>query len=353
MIHTPINRGNISIVFSSLANHVIPGYKSSPGHGLLALPAVSLGSVYEKKGSQMPTKSLLIASLSLALFHTALNAGPITYVVSAGLTGNGQFGTLDLFTGVYQQIGPVEPDGYFGLAAGPNGSLLAGTYAANVDSINPATGVPTLIGPTGLGPCVIPSPACGPNSYSTLGGLAGTTYAADFQNNIYTINPLTGAATLLSANSGIPAIPFVPASSNPDGTLNFYDEAIWGSGGDLYATFDAWVFDPNSFTVVSTLVDPELYQIDPATGIATTIGPTDLGIGAVADLNGTSYAFNDLTDQITTIDLSSGSTTFVSNFDPSAGVIQGAVVATPEPGSIFLTAGGLIGLAFIWRRRRQ
>jgi len=301
----------------------------------------------------MPTKSLLIGSLSLVLFHGTLNAGPIIYVVSAGLTGNGQFGALDLLTGSYQQIGPVEPDGYFGLAAGPNGSLLAGTYAANVDSIDPATGVPTQIGQTGLGPCVIPSSACGPNTYSTLGGLAGTTYAADFHNNLYTINPLTGAATLLSANSGIPAIPFVPASSNPDGTLNFYDEAIWGAEGELYATFDAFVFDPNSFTVVSTLVAPELYQINPATGVATVIGATDLGIGAVADLNGASYAFNDLTNQISTIDLSSGTTAFVSNFDPAAGVIQGAVVAAPEPGSLSLAATALIGLAFFCRWRRQ
>jgi hypothetical protein len=300
----------------------------------------------------MPTKSLLIGSLSLVLFHGALNAGPIVYVVSAGLTGNGQFGTVDLATGSYQQIGPVEPDGYFGLAADPNGSLLAGTYAANVDSINPATGVPTQIGPTGLGPCVIPSPACGANTDNTLGGLAGTIYGTDFHNNVYTINPLTGAATLLSANSGIPPVPFIPASLNPDGTINFYDEAIWGAAGKLYATFDAFVFDLNSFTVVSTVVAPQLYQINPATGVATAVGSTDLGIGAVAYVNGTSYAFNDLTNQITTIDLSSGATTFVTNFDPAAGVIQGAV-ATPEPRSMTLAASTLIALGFFsrWRRR--
>jgi hypothetical protein len=300
----------------------------------------------------MPTKSLLIGSLSLVIFHGALSADPITYVVSAGLTGNGQLGTVDLLTGAYRQIGPIEPDGYFGLAAGPNGSLLAGTYAANLDSINPATGVPTQIGPTGLGPCVIPSSACGPNTYSTLGGLAGTIYAADFHNDLYTINPLTGAATQLSANSGIPAIPFIPASLNPDGTINFYDVAIWGAGGGLYATFDAIAFDLNSLSVVSTLVAPELYRINPATGIATTIGATDLGIGAVVYINGTSYAFNDLTNQITTIDLSSGATTFVSNFDPAAGVIQGAA-ATPEPCSIVLAASALIGFAFLSRWRRQ
>jgi hypothetical protein len=272
---------------------------------------------------------------------------------SAGLTGNGQIGTMDLTNGVYQQLGPIEPDGYFGLAAGSNGSLLAGTYAANLDSINATTGVPTRIGATGLGACVVPSPSCGPNSFGTLGGLAGTIFATDFQNDIYTVNPLTGTATLLNGHSGLPAIPFVPGSLNPDGTINFFDEAIWGSGGKLYATFDALVFDLNSFTVVKTLVAPELYQIDPSTGIATVIGSTDLGIGAVTDVNGTSYAFNDMTNQIVTVDLSSGSTSFVSSFDPAAGVIQGAVTATPEPASIALAGIGLIGLAFFGRRKRR
>jgi hypothetical protein len=72
----------------------------------------------------------------------------------------------------------------------------------------------------------------------------------------------------------------------------------------------------------------------------------------VAYLNGTAYAFNDITNQITTIDLSSGTTTFVSKFDPAAGVIQGAVAA-PEPCSIALAAAGMIGLAFFRRWRHQ
>jgi hypothetical protein len=47
------------------------------------------------------------------------------------------------------------------------------------------------------------------------------------------------------------------------------------------------VFDLTSFSVVSTVVDPTLYEIDPLTGAATLVGATDLGIGAVAGVNGT------------------------------------------------------------------
>jgi hypothetical protein len=300
----------------------------------------------------MLTKSLLIGSLSLALFHIPACADSVVYVVSGALAGGGQFGTVDLNTGAYQQVGPVEPDGYFGMASGPSGSLLAGTYAANLDSINPLTGVSTRVGPTGLGPCVVPSSACGSNSFADLGGLNGKIYATDFQNNLYTINPLTGAATLLNAHTGLPAIPFIPGTSNSDGTFNFYDEAIWGAGGKLYATFDAELFDPNSNTVVSLVVAPELYQIDPSTGAAIPVGATDHGIGAVVEIDGISYAFDVDTDQITSIDLSSGHTTFVSNFDLSAGVIQEAATITPEPGSVALALVGLIGIAVCGRRKR-
>ena len=299
----------------------------------------------------MLSRSIIVASFSLAMFHAVLNADPVIYVVSADITGNGKVGTINLTTGSYQQVGPIEPDGYFGLASGPDGSLVAGTYAGNLDSINPVSGVPTLIGPTGLGACVIPSPACGVNTFSTLGGLGSSIYAVDYRNNLYTITSATGSATLLSSHSGIPAIPFIPGLLNPDETINFYDEAIWGAGGKLYATFDSIVFDLNSLSVVSVSIEPKLYQIDPATGLATVIGAVDLGIGAVIDVNGTSYAFNDLTNHIESIDLSNGKTTFVATFDAAAGVVQGAaLVNTPEPRSLLLASLGVLGLA-AWRHK--
>jgi len=172
-----------------------------------------------------------------------------------------------------------------------------------------------------------------------------------FQNSLYTVNPLTGVASLIGP-TGIPVIPFVPGSLNPDGTLNFYDEAIFGAEGKLYETFDAFVFDPTTFSAVSTVVDPALYEIDPLTGAATLVGATDLGVGAVAGVNGTYYAFNDLTGQIGSLNLTNGSTSFISNFDPAAGVIQGAIpVPTPEPSSLAMFGTGLLGLGALARSK--
>jgi len=68
-------------------------------------------------------------------------------------------------------------------------------------------------------------------------------------------------------------------------------------------------------------------------------------------VNGTYYAFDDITNQIERLNLANGSTTFVSNFDPAAGLIQGAA-ATPEPPSTTLVGIGLLALATSRIRRR-
>ena len=55
----------------------------------------------------------------LVFLFTGVAFADSVYVISAGITGNGVFGSVDLGTGAYSQIGPTEPDGYFGMAAGP------------------------------------------------------------------------------------------------------------------------------------------------------------------------------------------------------------------------------------------
>jgi hypothetical protein len=289
-----------------------------------------------------------MTSLAFVLATIAANADSLVYIVN----GSQQFGTVDLATGAFQQIGPPQPEaGSFGLASAPNRSLVTFAYSSNLYSINPATGVPTLVGPTGLDDCATVSSPCGPTSASTLGSFAGKIYATDFQNSLYEVNPVTGAATLIGS-TGIPAIPFVPGTLNPDGTINFFDQAIFDAGGKLYITFDAFVFDLGSFSIVGTVVDPALYQINPLTGGATLVGPTDLGIGAVTGVNGVYYAFNDLANQITSLNLANGNTSFVSNFDPAAGVIQGAIpVPTPEPSSLALFGTGLLGFGAFARSK--
>jgi hypothetical protein len=287
----------------------------------------------------------------ILLFTRMAFAGSSVYVVSGTITGNGIFGTVDLATGAYNQIGPTEPDGYFGMATGPNGALYSLNYLGQLDKIDPLTGSFARIGATGLQPCLVPSPACGPTSEFALGSINGKLFATDFANSIYSVDPVTGAATLLAKNSGLPGSPFVPGLQNSDGTFNLADEAMWSAGGKLYATYDAFVYDFNTLTVKAVDVAPMLYTIDPNTGLATAIGKTDLGIGGVTEVNGVSYAFDNLTTQIATVDLSTGGTTGIGYFDPAAAVLQGAAPVAPEPASVGLAALGFVALVFFARRK--
>jgi hypothetical protein len=197
----------------------------------------------------MTLTSKLILLFCLPIY--CASAGPITYVIGNNdAEGTHHFGTIDLTTGAFQQIGPNAPVGTEGLAWGPNGSLLTLAYNSDLYSINPATGTYTLVGPTGLDDCTTADSSCGPTSV----------YATDVQNSLYSVNPAT-------------------ASLNPDGKINFDEEALFGVGGSLYATFNALVFDFATQGPASVAVQPALYRIDPSTGVATThIAPTDLAM---------------------------------------------------------------------------
>ncbi len=72
-----------------------------------------------------------------ALLFAGVAFADSVYVVSAGITGDGVFGTVDLATGAYNPIGPTEPDGYFGMATGPNGALYSLNYVGQLDQIDP------------------------------------------------------------------------------------------------------------------------------------------------------------------------------------------------------------------------
>jgi hypothetical protein len=297
----------------------------------------------------MLTRQKLIISLALLLPAVPASAGTSVYIVSGPPVGPAQFGAIDLLTGAFTQIGP-NTEGSQGLVQGPNGSLLTLAFSGNLNSINPATGVTTVVGPTGLVDCSVPpmSP-CGPQSANALASVAGQVYVTDFANNLYKVNTTTGVATLIGA-TGIPAVPFTPITVNPDNTFNAYDEGLFGANGKLYATFDAFTVNSTTFTTGSIVIAPELYQIDPTTGLATLIGPTDLNLNAVAAVDGTYYAFNGGISQIVTLDLATGHTSPVIGFDPGVGIVTGAT-ATPEPASVTLAAFGIAVLALCTRRR--
>ncbi len=265
-----------------------------------------------------------MASMAMILFAAPAGAGPLMYTV----TVSGQFGTVDPAIGAFTQIGPTTTDPLGGLVATPS-EYLGVSFSGNLDSVNPQTGAISVIGTTGLG-------------FSALDTayLNGTIYETDFSGNLYTINSTTGAASLIGY-TGIPPAPSDPADQ--------CDEAFFAAGGNLYATFDAF----NS-TTLAVVIAPELYQISPSIGVATPLAPTSPHLNAAVDVNGVVFAFqgqpSTFTTDVLSLNLATGSTTFISSVTANATPVDGAA-ATPEPATIVLAGAGIAVVALASRRR--
>ncbi|HEY3939999.1 MAG TPA: PEP-CTERM sorting domain-containing protein [Bryobacteraceae bacterium] len=299
--------------------------------------------------SLMRKRNVCVAGLLVACgFTVAAKADTLVYAI-----GSAQFGTMDLNTGAFTKVADTPPILQY-LANAPNKTLLTMSFDGNLDSINPTTGGVSVIGPTGFGDCSGAVVANLSNCQLSFGQALGKYYATDFGNNLYSINPLTGQATLIG-KTGIPAVTFLPAIPGADGSFDFYDENLFEAGGKLYANFDTGHFqppaDPASNPVVTPTTAAVLYEIDPNTGAATKVADTAFGQGTIANINGTVYSFIGPDSSIDTLDVSTGNSAFVSNSDANLGLV-GGVAAVPEPAPLALLAAGLAAVLFSARRQK-
>jgi hypothetical protein len=247
------------------------------------------------------------------------------------ITVNFEFGAIDLGSGAFLPIGPGLPANVGdGLIPGPRTSLLSLGFDGSLIAIDPATGMTSVVGPTGLGDCSTPASPCGPNSANWIGYFDGKYYATDFAQNLYSVNPDTGAAKLIGA-TGIPPLTFAPFSTDPDGvSFDVFSESLFSSHGKLYAFFSTLAVDPAAGTF-RALTPGAIYQIDPKTGHVAFIAPASSTLSTMVDISGTVYAFDPTAGQVLTLDVTTGQTTPVSTVDPAAGVVAGAAPARPAP----------------------
>lgn len=153
----------------------------------------------------------------------------------------------------------------------------------------------------------------------------GHYYVTDFANNLYSLNPKT-AATKLIGLTGIPALTFVPFSPNADGSVNVFSEGLFEFRGKFYGYFSTQAVNFATGTHPS-LIPGEIYQIDPATGLATPVTPADSNFSTIATVYDKIYAFDASTGQVDVVDPTTGNATPVSTLDAAAGVIAGAAPA--------------------------
>jgi hypothetical protein len=268
-----------------------------------------------------------------ASHHGTVNRHVFAYVITVG----SEFGILDLRTGELVTV-PVSPgladlgigDG---LVQGPGRSVLSLAFSGDLDSIDPFTRETTRIGATGLADCSALG-SYAPNCANYIGEDNGRFYATDFAQNLYRVNPHTGAAQLIGP-TGVPALTFAPFSENPDGSVNVFGESLFSAHGKLYIYFSTLAvnFETNTET---PLIPGAIYEVNPATGKTRVVASTDATFSSVVNVNDTIYAFDGFTGQVLTLDIENGHTRPVSvvhgtacDAGPPSCVIAGATAVDP------------------------
>jgi hypothetical protein len=257
------------------------------------------------------------------------SAGPVAYI-GANLPVS-IFGTLDLSNGAFTPIAAL-PNGSGGMAYGPGNLIYNLDASNNLETINPADGSATVIGNIG-----------GTPGYFGLGGSPDQLFASKiaFPPGAYTVSQYnidsnTAAATFVGTTTGGP---------NPLGV-------VWANSSGSFAPYLA--VQLYNGTLTAPMGASELYRIDPTTGVGTLIGATGVdGLVALASVDNTLYgitqAFGGGTPGIYTLDTSTGPGTFVANVQGGIDEIYGAT-ATPEPGLVLMPSG--LAALLLWRRRR-
>jgi hypothetical protein len=244
-----------------------------------------------------------MAGLLLVLAASAVKADDKAYFIG------GQFGTIDLNTGVTTVLGTPAPFPLAGLGQ-LGGTLYTAGYNRDgtLYTVNPASGA---LNPAGTGSIIYEALGSTTTGLYAAGWPAGTNTNTNPPVFFYSIDPRTGAATQIG-----------PFGVGP----GFYGRSLSTGSSTLY------------------FVDFEnLYSIDTNSGNATVIGGTSGQIlyGLTYE-NGKLYAIQDSPNLIYTLDPASGAATTIANF---TGVSIGGLApltppTTPQILSQFAFGGG-------------
>ena len=186
------------------------------------------------------------------------NAEPGVCYGTTGIGGTnpGSLFTIDIATGAATLVGPTGQARMPSVAINSKGEMFGsnGGGASFLFRIDAATGLAGVVEPITFGAGIL----------AFIDAIAfdakDVLYGIDFNNDLYTINPVTGAATLVGF-TGVTPLPFLVGMAFDPGTRRLF-ASTGGIGG----------FE-------------DIYEINPATAAATLIGSTGLGGVAIPGLH--------------------------------------------------------------------
>jgi hypothetical protein len=251
----------------------------------------------------------ICCTLLFLSFAVAAKADNIAYMG----TVTGEFGTIDLNTGVFTLLGNSGVT-LAGMAVA-NGTLYGSSYHTSTGvlySINPANGIPTIIGTSSL-------------DIDDFGSTTSGLFAVGVDTNLYSINASTGAATLIGP-TGL-SFGFWRSLSTNSSTLYFAD------GVNLYTL--------NTTTGAATLIGN---MSGPEMGAMVLEGGFLYGGANLPSLS--VYTLNTTTGAATTGPSVTGTSSSFFALAPNP-----IPLTTPEPSSLLLLGPAVLGLAGLVRRK--
>ena len=288
-----------------------------------------------------------LAALAGLMFFTSTSAfGQQVYALEFNQANN-LFGTINLLTGSFTQLGSEGGTLFNDVAAAPNGALYGIINTTSFVTLNTNNGA--VMSSVNFNVGGIESLAIAPD---------GTLYGAS-QDALYNINPVTGVATLVGSfnNSVI---------GNSGQNIRFgYDGNLYDTDGGVNAT-STHLFQISTVTGAATLMGTvtnfpglclenagsQMYGVGIQLGAASTLMQNLLGI----DLNTVVPGGTNSDGSTVNISYELLTSDFPNNYNFSAAdlfVVPGSILPTPEPSAFILSiAGGMI-LLLISRKRIQ
>ena len=291
-------------------------------------------------------KVALAALSGLILFTSTSAFGQQAYALEFNQANN-RFGTINLLNGSFTQLGSEGGTLFNDIAAAPNGSLYGIINTTSLVTLNTDNG--TVMSSVNFNVSGIESLAIAPD---------GTLYGAT-QGALYTINPVTGIATLVGSfnNSVI---------GNSGQNIRFgYDGELYDTDGGVNAT-STHFFQINTVTGTATLMGTvtnfpglclenagsQMYGVGIQLGAAYSPMQNLLGI----DLNTLVPGGTNSDGTTVNIGYELLTSNFPNNFNISSAdlfVVPGSILPAPEPSAFLLSiTGGVILLLISHKRMR-